>query len=1040
MAALKGFIEVASRDRFAFSNTRENDLVVFTTSNSQRILIGPGPANITISSNLIDVGGNLNFTGALTQSGAPFQTSRWSSNASGIHIMSNVGIGTNTPGYRLDVSGSINIQNNLYNQNTLLHIAKLSSNLIAGAPEPIIAMTSYNALGYEVQASSEYHEEWAKAFWAFDNSINSMWHSQYAMYNFGIFNNSQITGNYYGEWISLKLPYSMKIVKFSITCSHNLHRAPKTFALFGSTDNFNWTILYNQESPLINWTTREKKTFEIWYPGQYVYYRLAVQSVGDFIAFDSNNTDHIEARNVEITNITYFPEYVILEPTIQGKVFIGNSNYKSSIFATNTFDNLLTFDNIYDNNNSTPANKIRLHTGTANNWISGFGITLCNLNYHSGDNHTFWTGTSNAYYGIERMRILKNGNVGIGTTAPSGRLHVNGGRIFIGDSGKETTSTSMSGANAMSNILVFDNWFDTNTTINASTPANKIRIHTGNNNDWIAGFGISSGSFNYHVGAGHHVFWTSSSSSNYGTERMRITSGGDVGIGTTTPSYRLDVSGGARISSNLDVGLDGTPGIIRLGGPHLDSPYNYAVIANRLYGASDFSELVIFKGNDSGTGAGPDRIRLRAAELVFDTYPSGSEDFTATNPRMVINSSGNVGIGTTSPGHVLDVAGNIRANDIRFTTSGTGLQWDMNTDGAEIKFHSSGDALGLSYLEIRTLDNGDEPIVFTQNTSERMRIHTNGCVGIGTAAPTTRLHVNGEVRATTLTGSLNVTNLSGTVAVGNGGTGTTTSTGSGSVVLNRSATLSGNIHYAGNAQVGQGTSISTFQLGTHNVHETSEGNRVNTNQNGQITCYWLDQSTTVGNGWFQTRGGNSADFTIFMDTTQSDCRINAGNGGRSGGRTLRLQTHGALVEVGGGMSISGTLSKGGGSFDIVHPDPIKAADGYRLRHCFVEAPTRGDNLYTYKVTTTTSNESFTVHLPDYFKHLNENPRVLVSCEEKNVLSKCCATVSSDLSIIEGMAELPATYTIMVIGTRKDQMMREFFDDTGGVEYIAANAT
>ena len=109
MAALKGFIEVASRDRFAFSNTRENDLVVFTTSNSHRILIGPGPANITISSNLVDVGGNLNFTGALTQSGAPFQTSRWSSNANGIHIMSNVGIGTNTPTNTLEVAGTVRI-------------------------------------------------------------------------------------------------------------------------------------------------------------------------------------------------------------------------------------------------------------------------------------------------------------------------------------------------------------------------------------------------------------------------------------------------------------------------------------------------------------------------------------------------------------------------------------------------------------------------------------------------------------------------------------------------------------------------------------------------------------------------------------------------------------------------------------------------------------------------------------------------------------------------------------------------------------------
>ena len=104
---LKGFIEVAASNRVAFANTLENDLVVFTTSNNQKLLIGTGrnsnvPASITITSNLVDIGGNLNFTGALTQNNAPFQTSRWSSNALGIFTTtSNVGIGTNTLGSKL---------------------------------------------------------------------------------------------------------------------------------------------------------------------------------------------------------------------------------------------------------------------------------------------------------------------------------------------------------------------------------------------------------------------------------------------------------------------------------------------------------------------------------------------------------------------------------------------------------------------------------------------------------------------------------------------------------------------------------------------------------------------------------------------------------------------------------------------------------------------------------------------------------------------------------------------------------------------------
>jgi hypothetical protein len=54
----------------------------------------------------LDVTGDVNFTGTLRQNNVPFQTSRWSSNTTGIHIINNVGIGTNNPIANLDVMGS----------------------------------------------------------------------------------------------------------------------------------------------------------------------------------------------------------------------------------------------------------------------------------------------------------------------------------------------------------------------------------------------------------------------------------------------------------------------------------------------------------------------------------------------------------------------------------------------------------------------------------------------------------------------------------------------------------------------------------------------------------------------------------------------------------------------------------------------------------------------------------------------------------------------------------------------------------------------
>lgn len=89
------------------------------------------------------------------------------------------------------------------------------------------------------------------------------------------------------------------------------------------------------------------------------------------------------------------------------------------------------------------------------------------------------------------------------------------------------------------------------------------------------------------------------------------------------------------------------------------------------------------------------------------------------------------------------------------TTYGADLGpvWSANTDGAFIKLRSTGDAVGASYLEIGTTDNSDESIIFTQTGAERLRIHTNGYVGIGTTAPTARLQVMDDTNPNMIVGT-----------------------------------------------------------------------------------------------------------------------------------------------------------------------------------------------------------------------------------------------------------------------------------------------
>jgi len=141
---------------------------------------------------------------------------------------------------------------------------------------------------------------------------------------------------------------------------------------------------------------------------------------------------------------------------------------------------------------------------------------------------------------------------------------------------------------------------------------------------------------------------------------------------------------------------------------------------------------------------------------------------------------------------------------------------------------------------------------------------------------------------------------------------------------------------------------------------------------------------------------------------------------------------GYAFRVNGTAYVQGTLTKGGGSFLITHPDPTKAEQGYKLRHCFVESPTRGDNLYRYQVVTTQDNLSTTITLPDYWQYLNENPQVWIS--PINCFGIGYGTVNQDLTEINITTNVAGTYNVLLIGTRKDKLMKDYFD-ANGVEFI-----
>ena len=134
---------------------------------------------------------------------------------------------------------------------------------------------------------------------------------------------------------------------------------------------------------------------------------------------------------------------------------------------------------------------------------------------------------------------------------------------------------------------------------------------------------------------------------------------------------------------------------------------------------------------------------IRIGSRVLTNSGSGNVYFTAGSDsvKMFINgSNGNVGIGTTSPGQKLDVAGIIRSTSTNpqlriHTSSGTGTGYLVFGDSAD-------DDIGQVYYSHANNEMG-----FVVNAGTKMIVKSTGYVGVGTTSPAEKLEVQGNIRA-----------------------------------------------------------------------------------------------------------------------------------------------------------------------------------------------------------------------------------------------------------------------------------------------------
>jgi len=211
-------------------------------------------------------------------------------------------------------------------------------------------------------------------------------------------------------------------------------------------------------------------------------------------------------------------------------------------------------------------------------------------------------------------------------------------------------------------------------------------------------------------------FFTTNAGSN--TEKMRITPEGNIGVGTAAPNAKLEVAGGS------------DPVAIRL---------------TETTGAHAQWELRSYN------------VALTGGDNQFSIW--GGIAGSTQSDRLVISPSGNVGINNPTPSAALDVSSATGEMLILRDTN------NLESEGAHTAFLRAKDSAGTNtwYLGDGSSTVGGtwllnyqaNPIHLATAGTTRLTVDGTGNVGIGTQAPTTKLEVNGTVKATNFQGTLN---------------------------------------------------------------------------------------------------------------------------------------------------------------------------------------------------------------------------------------------------------------------------------------------